>query len=82
MEATLKLKLDGKEVELSLEDARKLRDMLNELFQETATLPDYPINPIPPHIASPPYPQPQWTPYEPQDWLGQPIWIAPITTTC
>ena len=64
---SIKLRIKGKEIDLTLEDAKELRDALNKVFAEPVTIKEYvPYTPYIPYIPYEPY-----KPYEP--WI-QPYW--------
>lgn len=61
---SIKLRIKGKEIDLTLEDAKELKDALNRVFAEPVTIKEY--VPYTPYIPYEPY-----KPYEP--WI-QPYW--------
>lgn len=64
---SIKLRIKGKEIDLSLEDAKELKDALNKVFAEPVTIKEY--VPYTPYIPYEPYKP--YEPYiQPYPWWG------------
>jgi hypothetical protein len=80
---SIKLRIKGKEIDLTLEDAKELRDALNKVFAEPVTIkeyvPYYPYIPYEPYKPYEPYIQPYWGDGTGQTFPG--LYCSPNTTS-